>query len=67
MTRMSALNATEALQLNKDINLQLPLERLHFALQFTDDLWGFTHILQHFAFQVLQPEDRHRMQWFKFL
>lgn len=43
--------------LNRDINLQLPLERFHFALQLADDLRGFTHVLHHFAFQVVQPAD----------
>lgn len=60
MMRTPALNETEALQLNRDINLQLPPERLHFALQLTDDLWRFTHILQHFALQVMQPKDGRR-------
>lgn len=60
MMRTSALNETEALQLNRNINLQLPPERLHFALQLTDDLWGFTHILQHFALQAMQSREGRR-------
>lgn len=66
MTRMFALYASEALRLyflNRDINLQLPLERFHFVLQLTDDLRGFTHVLHHFAFQVMQPVEPDRERW----